>query len=98
VAAYLTGMRVRFGSQGINLSLKAREFYLSRVSTGEIVHVCLQDKMYPHNVKAQMRRVLSEERTPADVDRFDELQWAYSSCKSITIGLSALIRQAGNHQ
>lgn len=78
VAAYLTGARVRFGSQVIDPSLKGGEFYLRRVSTGEVVHVRLREAVYPHEVKAQMRRVLSVERNPADIDRFGKLQWAYA--------------------
>ncbi len=78
VAAYLTGARVRFGLQIIDLSLEGGEFYLRRVSTGEIVHVHLRDEVYPHEVKTQMRRVLAEERTPEDIDRFGELQRAYA--------------------
>ena len=78
VAAYLTGARVRFGSQVIDPALKGGEFYVRRVSTGEIVHVRLREEVYPHEVKAQMRRVLSDERAPADMDRFGELQWAYA--------------------
>lgn len=78
VAAYLTGARVRFGSQVIDLSLEGGEFYVRRVSTGDVVHVRLREEVYPHEVKAQMRRVLSEERAPTDIDRFGELQWAYA--------------------
>lgn len=78
VAAYLTGARVRLGSQSIDLALSGGEFYIRRVSTDQTVHVHLRDGVYPPELQAQTRRVLSEAREPADIDRFGELQWAYA--------------------
>ncbi len=77
-AAYLTGARARFGSHVIDPDMEGGEFIVRRVSTGETVHTRLREAHYPREVKEQMRRVLSEARTPADIDRFGKLQWAYA--------------------
>lgn len=78
VAAYLTGARSRFNTHFIDPSLEGGEFYLRRVSTGEILHTRLRDEVYPHEVKAQMRRVLDAAHTPEDIDIFGRVQWAYA--------------------
>ncbi len=78
VAAYLTGARTRFNTQRIVPALAGGEFYVRRVSTGETVHTRLRDEVYPHEVKAQMRRVLSDDHTPDDIDEFGRVQWAYA--------------------
>ncbi len=78
VAAYLTGARARFGSHIINLSLTGGESIVRRISTGETVHVFMHPDVYPHEVKAQMRKLQSGEFEPEDIDRFGELQWAYA--------------------
>ena len=78
VAAYLTGARVRFGSHRIDGSLTESEFIVQRASDGRTVHVTLNPATYPHDVKAQMKRIESGAVTPAEIDRFQELQWAYA--------------------
>ena len=72
-AAYLTGARLQFGSQNIDLALNGGEFYIRRISTGQTVHVYLRDGVYPQELKAQMRRVLSDVREPVDISRFGDL-------------------------
>jgi formylmethanofuran dehydrogenase subunit E len=78
VAAYLTGARVRFGSHRIDGSLTESEFIVQRVSDGRTVHVKLNPATYPDDVKVQMKRIESGAVTPAEIDRFQELQWAYA--------------------
>jgi formylmethanofuran dehydrogenase subunit E len=78
VAAYLTGARARFGSHIIDLSLKGGEFFVRQESTGQVVHVRMHPDVYPHEVKAQMRKLESGTFEPEDIDRFGELQWAYA--------------------
>jgi formylmethanofuran dehydrogenase subunit E len=78
VAAYLTGARARFGSHIIDLSLSGGEFIVRRESTGQVVHVRMHPDVYPHEVKAQMRKLESGEFEPEDIDRFGDLQWAYA--------------------
>jgi hypothetical protein len=78
VAAYLTGARLRFGTHHIDNSLKESEFYIQQVSTGKTVHVKLNPKVYPTQVKTQMKKIESGDFTPKDLDKFQELQWGYA--------------------
>ena len=78
VAAYLTGARARFNTHRIVPELEGGEFYVRRVSTGETVHTRLREEVYPREVKAQMRRVLSEAHAPEDIDAFGRVQWDYA--------------------
>jgi formylmethanofuran dehydrogenase subunit E len=77
VAAYLTGARTRFNSHVIDKSLTESEFYVQQVSTGRIVHVKLNPVVYPKEVKTQMKKTESGDFKSEDIDRFQELQWAY---------------------
>lgn len=78
VASYLTGARARFGSHAIDNALSESEFYVQQVSTGRTVHVKLNPAVYPKEVKTQMRKIESGRFEPYDIDRFQELQWAYA--------------------
>ena len=78
VVAYLTGARTRFGSHYIDRAMKGGEFIVQQVSTGKTVHVKRNPEVYPHEVKAQMKRIQSGESAPQDIDRFGRLQWAYA--------------------
>jgi formylmethanofuran dehydrogenase subunit E len=78
VASYLTGARVRFGSQTIDSKLTESEFYVQQVSTGRTVHVKLNPAVYPTEVKKQMKKIESGVFEPKDIDLFQELQWAYA--------------------
>jgi formylmethanofuran dehydrogenase subunit E len=78
VAAYLTGARAQFGSHVIDNALTESEFYVRQVSTGKTVHVKLNPAVYPKEVKTQMRKIESGDFKSDDIDRFQELQWAYA--------------------
>lgn len=78
VAAYLTGARLRFGTHHIDNALTESEFFVQQVSTGRTIHVKLNPAVYPAEVKTQMRKIESGKFAPADIDRFQELQWAYA--------------------
>ncbi len=78
VAAYLTGARARFGSHHIDPELKASDFVVKRLSTGQTVRVVINEATYPREVRAQMRKIESGRFEPADIDRFQDLQWAYA--------------------
>lgn len=78
VAAYLTGTRTRFGSHLIDLGLKESDFVVQRVSTGRTVRVRIDAATYPHEVRDLMRKIESGSFTGADIDRFQDLQWAYA--------------------
>ncbi len=78
VAAYLTGARARFGSHLIDHGLKESDFVVQRVSTGATVRVVINAATYPTEVRAQMKKIESGDYEPADIDRFQELQWDYA--------------------
>jgi formylmethanofuran dehydrogenase subunit E len=78
VAAYLTGARLRFGTHHIDNTLTESEFFVQQVSTGRTVHVRLNPAVYPTEVKTLMRIIESGRFTPENIDRFQELQWAYA--------------------
>jgi formylmethanofuran dehydrogenase subunit E len=78
VAAYLTGARVRFASHTIDKSLKGGGFIVQCVSTGRTVRVRRNPKVYPTEVKAQMKKIESGAFSADDIDLFGRLQWAYA--------------------
>jgi len=78
VAAYLTGARARFGSHRIDPALKESDFVVRRISTGKSVRVVINAATYPHEVRTQMRKIESGKFEPADIDRFQDVQWAYA--------------------
>jgi len=78
VAVYLTGARARFGSHLIDPNLKESDFVVKRVSTGKSVRVVINAATYPHDVRTQMKKIESGTFEPADIDLFQDLQWAYA--------------------
>jgi formylmethanofuran dehydrogenase subunit E len=77
-AAYLTGARTRFGTHLIDPKLKEGDFVLKRISTGKTVRVVINAATYPHDVRTQMKKIESGHFGPADLDRFQDVQWAYA--------------------
>jgi len=78
VASYLTGTRTRFGSHLIDPKLKESDFVVQRLSTGKTVRVVINAATYPQDVRTQMRNIESGSFTPADIDLFQDVQWAYA--------------------
>jgi len=78
VAAYLTGTRTRFGSHLIDPKLKESDFVVKRVSTGKTVRVVINAATYPQDVRTQMKKIESGKFEPIDIDRFQDVQWAYA--------------------
>jgi len=78
VAAYLTGARARFGSHLIDPALKESDFVVKRISTGKSVRVVINAATYPKDVRTQMKKIESGKYEPADIDLFQDLQWAYA--------------------
>jgi len=78
VAAYLTGARTRFGSHLIDPTLRESDFVVQRVSTGKTVRVVINAATYPKDVRTQMKKIESGRFMPADIDLFQDLQWAYA--------------------
>jgi len=99
VAAYLTGARLRFGSHHIDNLLTESEFIVRQVSTGRTVHVKLNPAVYPTEVKTQMKKIESGNFAPGDIDRFQELQWAYARrLVSRPLGEAFLVRDLKAYQ
>jgi len=78
VAAYLTGTRARFGTHLIDPKLKESDFVVKRISTGKSVRVVINAATYPPDVRSQMKKIESGKFEPADIDLFQDLQWAYA--------------------
>ena len=78
VAAYLTGTRTRFGSHLIDPQLRESDFVVQRLSTGKTVRVVINAATYPKEVRAQMKKIESGKFEPADIDRFQDIQWDYA--------------------
>lgn len=78
VAAYLTGARARFGSHLIDPALKESDYVVRRISSGRSVRVVINAATYPHDVRTQMKKIESGRFEPADIDLFQDLQWAYA--------------------
>jgi hypothetical protein len=62
----------------IDPKLKESDFVVQRVSTGQTVRVVINAATYPHAVRAQMKKIESGDFEPADIDRFQDLQWEYA--------------------
>ena len=78
VAAYLSGARARFGSHLIDPALKESDFVVRRISNGKSVRVVINAATYPEDVRVQMRKIESGKFEPADIDLFQDVQWAYA--------------------
>jgi formylmethanofuran dehydrogenase subunit E len=78
IAAYLTGARTRFGTHLIDPKLKESDFVVKRISSGKTVRVVINAATYPHDVRTQMKKIESGQFEPADIDRFQDVQWAYA--------------------
>ena len=77
VAAYLTGGRIRFGTQKIDPSL-GNEFILYRVSTARTVKVSLRPGVFPERVATLENKIRSGDFTAADMKRCQQWQWDYA--------------------
>ena len=77
-AAYLTGTRTRFGSHLIDPKLKESDYVIRRISTGQTVRVVINAATYPKEVRIQMKKIEAGNFSPADIDLFQDLQWAYA--------------------
>lgn len=77
VAAYLTGGRIRFGTQKIDPSL-GNEFVLVRFSTGQAVKVSLRPGVFPDEVMRLEAKIRSGDFTVDDMRRCRQRQWEYA--------------------
>lgn len=77
VAAYLTGGRIRFGTQKIDPRL-GNEFILYRFSTGRAVRVYLKPGVFPAEIVDLEKAIRGGNYTLDDVRRCQKLQWEYA--------------------
>jgi formylmethanofuran dehydrogenase subunit E len=76
-AAYLSGGRIRFGTQKINPDLKI-EFILCRFSTRKAVDVALKPDVFPTDVAEIEARIRAGDFSPEDIDECQRRQWDFA--------------------
>jgi len=77
VAAYLTGGRIRFGTQKIDPTL-GDEFILYRFSTGQAVKISLQAGVFPPELAALERKIRAGDFTDEDMRACQQIGWDYA--------------------
>lgn len=77
VAAYLTGGRIRFGTQKIDPSL-GNEFILYRFSNRKAVKVSLKPGVFPAAVQALEKKLRSGNFTNEEMLQCQQLEWDYA--------------------
>ncbi len=77
VVAYLTGGRIRFGTQKIDPGL-GNEFILHRFSTKQTVKVTLKPGVFPAEVTRLETKIRGGDFSPAEMRRCQQLQWDYA--------------------
>jgi formylmethanofuran dehydrogenase subunit E len=76
VAAYLTGGRIRFGTQKIDPKM-GNEFILYRFSTREAIHIAMKPRVFPDELAQLEKKIRSGNFSPADIDRCQKMQWDF---------------------
>lgn len=77
VVEYLTGGRIRFGTQKIDPRM-GNEFILYRFSTHQAVKVALRPGVFPAEVSRLETRIRSGAFSVADMRRCQRLEWDYA--------------------
>lgn len=77
VAAYLTGGRIRFGTQKIDPNM-GNEFILYRISTKKAVKVSLRDGVFPIQLAELERRVRAGDFTIEQMRGCQKLGWEFA--------------------
>ncbi|MCM8774835.1 MAG: formylmethanofuran dehydrogenase subunit E family protein [Candidatus Omnitrophica bacterium] len=77
VAAYLTGGRIRFGTQKIDKTL-GNEFILYRFSTHEAVKVLLKPGVFPQAIVNLEEKVRSGKFTMTEMRELQKMQWEFA--------------------
>ena len=99
IAGYLTGARTRFGNHLLDRTLGASEYVVERLSTKNSVRVSINPRTYPVEVRALMKTIESGAYDPADIDRFQELQWQYRASSGQPAATDAVdIQDATSYQ
>jgi len=77
VAAYLTGGRIRFGTQKIEPE-RGISFVVHRFTTGETIEVALRDGVFPPDLAALEAKLRHGEFTPAEMRECQRRQWEFA--------------------
>jgi len=77
VVAYLTGGRIRFGTQKIDPGM-GNEFILYRFSTHQAVKVTLKPGVFPVEASRLEAKIRRGDFSVADMRRCQQLQWEYA--------------------
>jgi formylmethanofuran dehydrogenase subunit E len=77
VGSYLTGARIRFGTQKIDPAL-GNDFVLYRFSTGQAVKVSLRDGVFPAELASLETRIRSGDFTDGEMRACQQLAWDYA--------------------
>jgi len=70
---------------------------VQRISTGASVRVRIRAAAYPTEVRALARKIESGNFTPADIDRFQKIQWDYAQrlvTRPLTESVEFVVSQA----
>lgn len=70
---------------------------MQRISTGASVRVRIRAAAYPTEVRALARKIESGNFTPADIDRFQKIQWDYAQrlvTRPLTESVEFVVSQA----
>jgi formylmethanofuran dehydrogenase subunit E len=86
VAAYLTGGRIRFGTQKIDPKM-GMELILYQISTGKTVRVSLKPGVFPADVSALEKKIKTGTFTEKEMRECQKGQWDYAQ-KLLTHPLS----------
>lgn len=77
VAAYLTGGRIRFGTQKIDPKM-GMEFIIYRISSGKAVKVSLKPGVFPADVLELEKKIKSGDFTEQEMRQCQQRQWDYA--------------------
>lgn len=77
VAAYLTGGRIRFGTQKIDPNM-GNAFLLHRMSTGQTVKVLLKEGVFPKEVALLEAKLRSDDASMDEIRKCQKLEWRYA--------------------
>lgn len=77
VAAYLTGGRIRFGTQKIDHNM-GNEFIIYRISTKQAVKISLRDSIFPSKLAELERKMKSGDFTMEQMHQCQKLGWDFA--------------------
>ncbi len=77
VTSYLTGARIRFGTQKIDPNMK-NEWIVQRVSTDETIRIRLREGVFPLEISALEKTIKSGNYKKQDIRRCQKMQWNYA--------------------